>query len=78
MDNRYSVKEIQAYVRRILGHMTEDELAAIEVARLAYAAKIKEKIESPESEYQEGQFSKWIYSGKLFWPSRALRSIDRT
>ena len=69
-NNRYSVKEIQAYVRRIVGHMTEDELAAIEVAQLAYAAKIKEKIESLESEYQEGQFSKWIDSGKLFCEER--------
>ena len=36
--------------------MTEDELAAIEVAQLTYAARIKDKIESLEAEYQEAQF----------------------
>ena len=69
-NNRYFVKEIQEYVGRIVGHMTEDELAAIEVAQLAYAAKIKDKIESLEAEYQETQFSKWIDSGKLFCEER--------
>ena len=69
-NNRYSVKEIQEYVGRIVGHMTEDELAAIEVAQLAYAAKIKDKIESLEAEHQEAQFSKWIDSGKLFCEER--------
>ena len=69
-NNRYSVKEIQEYVGRIVGHMTEDELAAIEVAQLAYAAKIKDKIESLEAEHQEVQFSKWIDSGKLFCEER--------
>ena len=69
-NNRYSVKEIQEYVGRIVGHMTEDELAAIEVAQLAYASKIKDKIESLEAEYQETQFSKWIDSGKLFCEER--------
>ena len=65
-NNRYSTKDVERYVRRIVGQMTEDELSAIEVSHVAYAARIKDKIERLEEEHQEKQFYKWCDSGKLF------------
>lgn len=39
-NNRYAASEIEDYVRRIVGNMTEDELAAMETAIPVYARKI--------------------------------------
>lgn len=64
--NHYSTVDVNDYVRRIVAHMTEDELAAIEVAQFSYATKIKEHIKKLEEAYQEDQFYKWIDSGKVF------------
>lgn len=59
------VPEISAYVRRIVGDMTEDELAAMETAIPTYAAKIQEKITGLEEQYREAQFYRWLDSGKI-------------
>lgn len=64
-NNRYATSEIEEYVRRIVGNMTEDELAAMETAIPVYARKIQQKIEFLEDEYRERQFYKWLDSGKV-------------
>ena len=64
-NNRYAAAEINAYVRRIIGGMTEDELAAMETAIPTYAAKIQEKITGLEEQYREAQFYRWLDSGKI-------------
>lgn len=55
-NNRYAASEINDYVRRIVGGMTQDELAAMETAIPTYAAKISKKIEGLEDAYREEQF----------------------
>lgn len=64
-NNRYAAAEINAYVRRIVGGMTEDELAAMETAIPTYATKIQEKITGLEEQYREAQFYRWLDSGKI-------------
>lgn len=64
-NNRYAATEINDYVRRIIGGMTEDELSAMETAIPTYAAKIQEKIKGLEEAYREEQFSRWIDAGKI-------------
>ena len=64
-NNRYAASEISAYVRRIVGGMTEDELAAMETAIPTYAAKFQEKITGLEEHYREAQFYRWLDSGKI-------------
>lgn len=64
-NNRYAAAELEDYVRRIVGNMTEDELAAMETAIPIYAKKIQKKIEMLEDTYSENQFYKWLDSGKV-------------
>ncbi len=64
-NNRYATAELEDYVRRIVGNMTEDELAAMETAIPIYAKKIQKKIETLEDVYRENQFYKWLDSGKV-------------
>ena len=64
-NDRYATSDINAYVRRIVENMTEDEIAAMETAIPVYAKKIKQKIETLEDAYREQQFYKWLDSGKV-------------
>lgn len=64
-NNRYAAAGLEDYVRRIVGNMTEDELAAMETAIPIYAKKIQKKIEMLEDTYRENQFYKWLDSGKV-------------
>lgn len=64
-NNRYAASEINDYVRRIVGGMTEDELAAMETAIPTYAAKIQEKIKGLEEAYREALFLRWLDAGKI-------------
>jgi len=64
-NNRYAVRDINAYVHRIVENMTEDEIAAMETAIPVYAKKIQQKIETLEADYREQQFYKWLDSGKI-------------
>ena len=64
-NNRYAASEINDYVRRIVGGMTQDELAAMETAIPTYAAKISQKIEGLEEAYREEQFLRWLDAGKI-------------
>lgn len=63
--NRYAAAELEDYVRRIVGNMTDDELSAMETAIPIYAKKIQKKIETLEDTYRENQFYKWLDSGKI-------------
>lgn len=64
-NNRYAAAEINDYVRRIVGSMTEDELSAMETAIPTYARKIEEKIRTLEDAYREDKFGRWLDSGKI-------------
>ena len=64
-NNRYAASEINDYVRRIVGGMTEDELSAMETAIPTYARKIEEKIKTLEDAYREDKFGRWLDSGKI-------------
>lgn len=64
-NDRYKTSEVSDYVRRIIGQMTEDELAAIEISQFSYAATIRKKIAKLEEEHREEQFHIWCDSGKL-------------
>ena len=64
-NNGYAAAEINDYVRRIVGGMTEDELAAMETAIPTYAAKIQEKLKTLEEAYREEQFSRWLDAGRI-------------
>lgn len=65
-NNRYAASDVSAYVRKIVGQMTEDEVAAMEIGVHSYADKIQEKIKGLEEKYREDQFQRWIDSGKIF------------
>ncbi len=64
-NNRYAAAEINDYMRRIVGGMTQDELAAMETAIPTYALKIQEKIKGLEEAYREEQFLRWLDIGKI-------------
>lgn len=64
-NNRYATSEIQDYVHRIVGGMTQDELAAMETAIPTYARKIEDKIAFLEDAYRENQFGLLLDSAKI-------------
>lgn len=68
-NNRYAASDVSAYVRKIVGQMTEDEVAAMEIGVHSYADKILEKIKGLEEKYREEQFKRWIDNGKIFCQS---------
>ena len=75
-NNQYAAPEIEAYVRRVVNGMTEDELAAMETAVPTYARRIAEKIAALEQAYRAEQFRKGLDSGKIVCrPSYALPSV---
>ncbi len=61
----FATSEVEAYVRRVIANMTEDELAVIETSFVTYARKIKEKIEALQNAYRENLFYKWLEVGKI-------------
>jgi len=64
-NNAFASSDIEAYVRRVVENMTEDELSIIETSYHTYAIKIKNKIESLQDKYREKMFYKWLDSGKI-------------
>lgn len=64
-NDRYAATEINAYVRRVVENMTEDELATMETAIPTYARKIQDKITDLENAYRKALFKKWLDSGKI-------------
>lgn len=64
-NNRYASSEVEDYVSRIIGNMTNDELSAMEIAIPLYASKIQKKIESLEESYRAKLFKQWLDQGKI-------------
>lgn len=64
-NDRYAMEEITEYVQRIVGGMTEDELAAMETAIPIYARRIEEKIAALEDAHRVDVFGHWLDSGKI-------------
>ena len=65
-DNAFSTSEVEAYVRRIIANMTEDELAALETSYITYATRIKEKIKSLREAYMQERFYDLIERDRVF------------
>ncbi len=65
-DNTFSTSEVEAYVRRIIANMTEDELAALETSYFTYANRIKEKIKSLREAYMQERFYDLIERDRVF------------
>lgn len=65
-DNAYSTAETEAYVRRIVGNMNEDELAALETSCITYAIRIKKKIKSLREAYMQERFYDLIERDRVF------------
>lgn len=61
----FATSEVEAYVRRVIANMTEDELAVIETSFVTYARKIKEKIDKLQDVYREATFYRWLDEGKV-------------
>lgn len=61
----FATSEVEAYVRRVIANMTEDELAVIETSFTTYARKIKEKIDKLQDVYREATFYRWLDEGKI-------------
>jgi type III restriction enzyme len=64
-NDRLATAEVNAYVRRVVEGMTQDELAALETATPTYARKIQQKIDILEEVYREKQFDKWMDNNKI-------------
>ena len=63
--NDIVLPEIRDYVGRIVKHMTEDELEAMETSIPTYARLIRKKINGLKAAYREEQFKRWLDSGKI-------------
>ncbi|MBO5318932.1 MAG: DEAD/DEAH box helicase family protein [Ruminococcus sp.] len=61
----FATSEVEAYVRRVIANMTEDELAVIETSFTTYARKIKDKIDKLQDVYREATFYRWLDEGKI-------------
>lgn len=64
-NNRYSTKDLTAYVKRVISGMNSDDLASMEKNIAAHAKKIREKIYSLEDAHREDVFRKWIDNGTI-------------
>lgn len=64
-NNRIASAHILEYVKRIVGAMDKDAVAAMQSNVPTYAHKIEKKIEVLEGDYREEQFFKWLDSGKV-------------
>ncbi|MCZ4064497.1 DEAD/DEAH box helicase family protein [Oxalobacter aliiformigenes] len=63
--DRYTKRDIEDYVRRIVARMTDDELKTMETAVPAYTQKIRQKIDTLENAWRRQQFYRWLDSGKI-------------
>lgn len=63
--NTVDASELKQYIDRIVEDMTEEQLAGLEKSPLAYAKKIREKIESLLEEHYEQQFNHWLETGQI-------------
>ena len=63
--NTVDAGELRQYIDRIVEDMTEEQLIGLEKSPLAYAEKIKEKIDSLLEEHAEKKFFLWLETGKI-------------
>ena len=63
--NLVDAGELKRYLGIILGDMNPDQLAALEKSPMAYARKIREKIESLLEEHYAKQFDYWLETGRI-------------
>jgi len=65
-NDRLATSDVESYVRRIVGNMSEDQINALQTDRFMYADRIKDKIADLEDVYREEQFYKWLEIEKLY------------
>ena len=65
-NDRLITTDVNDYVRRIVGSMTEEQVNALQTDRFMYAERIKEKIADLEDTYREEQFYKWLEVEKIY------------
>lgn len=63
--NAVDAGELKKYVERVVDDMTEEQLAGLEKSPMAYAQKIREKIDSLLDEHNAKQFELWLETGKI-------------
>ncbi len=64
-DKTLETSEVEAYVHRVIEHMSEDELNVIETSIYTYANKIRDKIKQLQCDYMERQFYRLVDIGKI-------------
>ena len=63
--NGVDAAELKAYIERIVGNMSKDQLAAMEKAPLGYAKKIKEKVQALLEKHCRENFSDWLSTERI-------------
>ncbi|MDO5297164.1 MAG: DEAD/DEAH box helicase family protein [bacterium] len=63
--NHVADRELIAYIERVVGDMNSEQLAGLEKAPLAYAQKIRAKVEELLEEHYEKQFGLWLETGRI-------------
>ena len=63
--NGVDTAELKAYIERIVGNMSKDQLAAMEKAPLGYAKKIKDKVQALLEQHCRENFSDWLSTERI-------------
>ena len=63
--NGVDAAELKAYIERIVGNMSKDQLAAMEKAPLGYAKKIKDKVQALLEQHCREIFSDWLSTERI-------------
>lgn len=63
--NTIDAWELRQYIDRIVEDMTEEQLAGLEKSPLAYAQKIRDKVERLLEVHYEQQFDRWLETGQI-------------
>jgi type III restriction enzyme len=63
--NGVDAAELKAYIERIVGNMSKDQLAAMEKAPLGYAKKIKDKVQALLEQHCRENFSDWLSTERI-------------
>ena len=63
--NGVDTAELKAYIERIVGNMSKDQLAAMEKVPLGYAKKIKDKVQALLEQHCRENFSDWLSTERI-------------
>ena len=63
--NGVDAAELKAYIERIVGNMSKDQLAAMEKVPLGYAKKIKDKVQALLEQHCRENFSDWLSTERI-------------